>query len=134
MACLGMWERRCRRRRKRNENPGELSKPKVLNLEPVERESQNEGEFIELARTGDAEAYGAICVRYETRLLRQAMRLCRNERLAEDLAQETLVEGWKCLHRYDGSCQLFTWLCAILLNRYRKTLRKNRLWLFRTVV
>ena len=38
------------------------------------------------------------------------------------------MEAWKCLRRYNGRCQLFTWLCAILLNRYRNVLRGNRLW------
>jgi RNA polymerase sigma-70 factor (ECF subfamily) len=31
------------------------------------------------------------------------------------------------LHRYNGRCQFFTWLCAILLNRHRNVLRENRL-------
>jgi RNA polymerase sigma-70 factor (ECF subfamily) len=30
------------------------------------------------------------------------------------------------LRRYNGRCQFFTWLCAILLNRYRNTLRERR--------
>jgi RNA polymerase sigma-70 factor (ECF subfamily) len=30
------------------------------------------------------------------------------------------------LHRYNGHCQFFTWLCAILLNRYRNSVRRNR--------
>jgi RNA polymerase sigma-70 factor (ECF subfamily) len=57
--------------------------------------------------------------------LRQAVTLCGNLTLAEDLVQDTLVEAWKYLRRYNGRCQFFTWLCAILLNRYRNALRKN---------
>lgn len=53
------------------------------------------------------------------------MNLCGNEALAADLAQDTLVEGWKSLRRYDGRCQFFTWLCAIMFNRYHNTLRKR---------
>jgi RNA polymerase sigma-70 factor, ECF subfamily len=60
-------------------------------------------------------------------LLRQAMALCGNVALAEELAQDTLVEAWKCLRRYHGRCEFFTWLCAILLNRYRNSVRKNHL-------
>ena len=54
------------------------------------------------------------------------MALCGNATLAEDLVQDTLVEAWSCLRRYNGRCKFFTWLCAILLNRYRNTLRKKR--------
>src|SRR5207249_5627746 len=82
--------------------------------------------FVERAQAGDSEAFGEVCRVYETRLLRQAMTLCGNAALAEDLAQDTLVEAWKCLRRYNGRCQFFTWLCAILLNRYRNTLRVKR--------
>jgi RNA polymerase sigma-70 factor (ECF subfamily) len=93
----------------------------------VETEISDTRSLLELARTGDAEAFGEICRIHETRLLRQAVALCGNITLAEDLAQDTLVEAWKCLHRYNGRCQFFTWLCAILLNRYRNFRRKNRL-------
>ena len=55
------------------------------------------------------------------------MTLCGNAVLAEELAEDTLVEAWKFLHRYNERCEFFTWLCAILLNRYRNNLRKNRL-------
>jgi len=81
---------------------------------------------VERAQAGNSEAFGEICRVYETGLLRQAMTLCGNATLAEDLAQDTLVEAWKCLRRYNGRCQFFTWLCAILLNRYRNTVRQKR--------
>ena len=84
--------------------------------------------LLDRARDGDADSFGEVCRAYETRLLRQAVALCGDACLAEDLAQDTLVEAWKSLRRYDGRCQFFTWLCAILLNRYRNTIRRKR-WL-----
>ncbi|MGA2684738.1 MAG: sigma-70 family RNA polymerase sigma factor [Verrucomicrobiota bacterium] len=92
----------------------------------MEIEAPDTRNLLDLAQAGDAEAFGAICRVYETRLLRQAMTLCGDAILAEDLAQDTLVEAWKSLRRYNGRCQFFTWLCAILLNRYRNVLRGNR--------
>jgi len=82
--------------------------------------------LLDRARSGDAGAFGEVCLEYEARLLRQAVALCGNAALAEDLAQDTLVEAWKSLRRYNGRCQFFTWLCAILLNRYRNTVRERR--------
>ena len=93
----------------------------------METEISDTRSLLDQARAGDAEAFGEICRIYGTRLLRQAVALCGNPTLAEDLAQDTLVEAWKCLRRYNGRCQFFTWLCAILLNRYRNVLRGNRL-------
>ena len=98
-----------------------------LNPTFVEIETPDTRSLLDQARAGDAEAFGEICRVHGTRLLRQAVALCGNVTLAEDLAQDTLVEAWKSLHRYNGRCQFFTWLCAILLNRYRNALRKNRL-------
>lgn len=83
-------------------------------------------DLLELARAGDTEAFGKIYRAYATRLLRQAVALCGNAALAEELAEDTLVEAWKCWRRYHGRCEFFTWLCAILLNQYRNWLRKNK--------
>jgi RNA polymerase sigma-70 factor, ECF subfamily len=100
----------------------------VLSMNPalVEIETADTQSLLDRAQAGDAEAFGEICRIYETRLLRQAMTFCGNVALAEDLAQDTLVEGWKCLRRYNGRCRFFTWLCAILLNRYRNNVREKR--------
>jgi len=97
-----------------------------LNPGLVETARPETGGLLEQARAGDTEAFGEVCRVYETRLLRQAMALCGQTSVAEDLAQDTLVEAWKCLRRYNGKCQFFTWLCAILLNRYHNTVRERR--------
>ena len=44
--------------------------------------------------------------------------------LAEELTQETFYQAVKGIHRFDGSCQISTWLCGIAKNllyaEYRK--------------
>jgi RNA polymerase sigma-70 factor (ECF subfamily) len=107
----------------------------VFSLNPtfVELETPDTRSLLDQARAGDTEAFCEICRVYETRLLRQAVALCRNTTLAEDLAQDTLIDAWKCLRRYNGRCQFFTWLCAILLNRYRNTIRRKRPLFFSTL-
>jgi len=92
----------------------------------VESETPDTRGLIDLAQAGDAEAFGEACRVHETRLVRQALALCGDSTRAEDLAQDTLVEAWKSLRRYNGRCRFFTWLCAILLNRYRNTVRARR--------
>lgn len=46
------------------------------------------------------------------------------EDLAEELTQETFYQAVKSIHRYDGSCKLSTWLCAIANNQLRVYQRK----------
>ena len=98
----------------------------ALNPTEVETPSSELLRCIAQARAGDAGAFGEVYRAYASRLLQQAMALCGNVALAEELAQDTLVEAWRCLHRYNGRCQFFTWLCAILLNRYRNSVRRSR--------
>jgi len=72
------------------------------------------------ARAGDAEAFCEVAQAHETRLFRQAVALCQDETLAEDLVAETLIEAWRSLARFDATCRFSTWLYAILLHRYLK--------------
>lgn len=38
---------------------------------------------------------------------------CRDQYLAEDLTQETFLQAYQSLERFDGSCKISTWLCQI---------------------
>jgi RNA polymerase sigma-70 factor (ECF subfamily) len=82
--------------------------------------------LLERARSGDAESFWALCSSIEQRLIRQALALCRDEELARDLAQETLIAAWKSISRYNGKCQFGTWLCSILFHKHRSVLRRSR--------
>ena len=80
-------------------------------------------DLLARARAGEAEAYCELAQACEVRLFRQALALCRDPTTAEDLAAETLIEAWKSLSRYDGSCRFSTWLYAILVHRFQKSVR-----------
>jgi RNA polymerase sigma-70 factor (ECF subfamily) len=92
----------------------------------VETDQAVSPDLLTRAQSGDADAFCQLCGPHEARLFRQAISLCGENSLAEDLAQDTLVEAWKYLRRYNGRCHFFTWLCAILLNRYRNVRRQKR--------
>ncbi|MCR4642398.1 MAG: sigma-70 family RNA polymerase sigma factor [Lachnospiraceae bacterium] len=51
--------------------------------------------------------------------------LCHNEDLAEELTQETFYQAIRSIGRFDGSCKVSTWLCAIAKNLYLSHQRKN---------
>jgi RNA polymerase sigma-70 factor (ECF subfamily) len=94
---------------------------------PLMDEAPSGEDLVARAQLGDLQAFEGLCRQVEPRLLRQAIVWCGNESLAGELVQETLVEAWKCLHRYNGHCQFFTWVCAILHHRNLSYLRRNRL-------
>ena len=45
--------------------------------------------------------------------------------LAEELTQETFYQAIKSIKRFDGSCKVSTWLCAIAKNQFLTYLRKH---------
>lgn len=97
-----------------------------LNLTLTDIASNPSPDLLARAQARDADAFCDLCRPYEDRLFRQAVALCRDETLAEDLVQETLIEAWKSLRRFNGRCRLFTWFCSIMLHRYQKMIRRKR--------
>lgn len=79
-------------------------------------------DLLALARDGDVAAFSRIMEAEQPRLMAQALAFCGNAHLAQDLVQETMIAAWKSLHRFDGSCRLFTWLYVILLRQHRRSL------------
>lgn len=79
-----------------------------------------ERDLIDRAQAGDALAFGRLVEQHAARLWRCALALSKDSHWAEDLAQETLVEAWRSLPRFDGRCKFTTWLYGILRHRYLK--------------
>ncbi len=54
------------------------------------------------------------------------MTLTAQEDLAQELTQETFYQAVRSIHKYDESCKITTWLCAIAKNQYLNYMRKNK--------
>lgn len=53
---------------------------------------------------------------YAQTVYRYLLSLTRDDGLAEELTQETFYQAIRTSDRYDGSCAVSTWLCAIAKN------------------
>lgn len=62
---------------------------------------------------------------YAGTVYRYLLSLTRNEGVAEELTQETFYQAVKCAERFDGSCKVSTWLCAIAKNALLSYRRKH---------
>jgi RNA polymerase sigma-70 factor, ECF subfamily len=82
--------------------------------------AEDERELIDRAQAGEAIAFEQLVSLHAARLWRCALALGKDGHWAEDLAQETLVEAWRCLGRFDGRCRFSTWLFGILRHRFLK--------------
>lgn len=75
---------------------------------------------------GEAE-FEAIYTKHFDGIYRFLSKLCPNPDLCEEMTQETFYQAYISLHRYNGKCEMFTWLAAIAKNTYFKYLRKNKI-------
>lgn len=52
------------------------------------------------------------------------LNLCHDPHIAEELTAETFYQAIRSIERYDGTCQLKTWLFQIAKNMWRKEARR----------
>lgn len=62
--------------------------------------------------------FGEIYDLYFKDVYKYAFALCRNESLAEEIAQETFFKALKKIDTFRGECKLYVWLCQIAKNTY----------------
>jgi RNA polymerase sigma-70 factor (ECF subfamily) len=97
-----------------------------MGIESDHSETYSLDELLARARAGEGQAFCQLAAQHEARLFQQACGLIHDSSAAEDLVSETLVEAWRSLPRFNGSCRFSTWLFSILLHRYQKYLRRAR--------
>jgi len=85
------------------------------------------GRLARKAAAGDAAAFGVLVRLHQSRLRGFLLRMTKgNATLADDLAQETFLEGFRKISQY-GQGSFFGWLCAIAYSRFLMEARKRRL-------
>jgi len=74
---------------------------------------------------GDREAFSQIVLRYQTLICSLAYSILGNLGESEDAAQETFIVAWKRLRHLREPSKLRSWLCGIVNNRARDSLRRD---------
>lgn len=74
----------------------------------------------------DKFGFQALCERLRPDLLRFALWLTRNNSLAEDVVQESLLRAWKSRHSLLNERAAKAWLCRIVRNEYARTFERKR--------
>lgn len=64
---------------------------------------------------------------YYPRVYAFLFKLCHDREMAEEMTQDTFYELYKSIHKYNGSCKLFTFIASIAKNVYYKYMRKKRI-------
>jgi RNA polymerase sigma-70 factor (ECF subfamily) len=85
--------------------------------------SSVEIEFIEKLRSGDAEAFDTLVVRYSADIYALLVRLTEDTEEAGDLTQETFLSALRAIEKFRGESDLKTWLYRIAINESRNRFR-----------
>lgn len=88
----------------------------------MERGSLRDDEaLIAAAVAGDSQALEELVERYEPRVYRFAMRVCRNPEDAREILQDTFLNAIRSLGTFRVDSQFATWLFRIVVNSCAKT-------------
>jgi RNA polymerase sigma-70 factor (ECF subfamily) len=75
-----------------------------------------EQSWLERARAGDVEAFGALVLAHQTFVFNLALRALGDEHEAQDAAQEAFLRAWQALPNFRGQARFRTWLYRIVTN------------------
>ncbi|MBS0365684.1 MAG: sigma-70 family RNA polymerase sigma factor [Proteobacteria bacterium] len=98
----------------------------MTHAEPQESRVDWEGALVQRARSGDTRAFERLYREHAGRVHGLCLRMTRDAALAEDCTQETFVNAWRALARFETRSSLSTWLHRIAVNVALAKRRKNR--------
>lgn len=79
-------------------------------------ESGNDKFLVDLARSGDRQAFDLLVIKYQSRLLKLVLRLITNEADALDVVQDAFVKAYRSLESFREQSTFYTWLYRIAVN------------------
>jgi RNA polymerase sigma-70 factor, ECF subfamily len=82
--------------------------------------------LITAAQNGDRQAFGELVCRYHYGIVNVVYRMCGNQDLAEEAAQEALIRAWRRLYQYKPQYPIRSWLYRIAINIALDLLRQDR--------
>jgi len=86
----------------------------------------SEQDLIALAQRGNRQAFGDLVRLHRSGVVNVVFRMCGDEALAEDAAQEAFIRAWTKLADYQPRAPFRSWLYRIATNAALDSLRRQR--------
>lgn len=87
---------------------------------------EQDSEAIQRCLTGDTDSYRVLVERYEREAIAHARAIIGNAEDARDMVQDSFVDAFKALPRFDVTKKFYPWLYVILRNRCCAWLRGQK--------
>jgi RNA polymerase sigma-70 factor (ECF subfamily) len=89
----------------------------------------NEKEIIKTCLNGSVDAFETLVEHYQSRVIALAWNILGDPDEAKDTAQDTFIQAFKNLHRFDMKRNFKTWLMGITVKRAIDRIRKQKSFL-----
>lgn len=83
-------------------------------------------ELIDRTLAGNGDAFAMLVERFQRKIFRVARSIVRDDMEADTITQDTFVQAYTHLAKFEGRAELETWLTRIAINRSRDALRRRR--------
>ena len=98
----------------------------TFRVNPSSESAPSDQELIARTLGGDGSAFGLLVERFQRKIYRVAVAIVRDETEADTITQDTFIQAYMHLSRFQGRSELETWLTRITINRSRDWLRRRK--------
>jgi len=98
----------------------------TFRVNPISESAPSDQELIARTLGGDGGAFGILVERFQRKIYRVANAIVRDDAEADTITQDTFIQAYMHLARFQGRSEFETWLTRIAINRSRDWLRRRK--------
>jgi RNA polymerase sigma-70 factor (ECF subfamily) len=98
----------------------------TFRVNPISESAPSDQELIARTLGGDGAAFGILVERFQKKIYRVAYAITRDDTEADTITQDTFIQAYTHLGKFQGRAELETWLTRIAINRSRDWLRRRK--------
>ena len=84
----------------------------------------NDYELVSRCKKGDLDAFEALVIKHQGKMLNFAFRMVGNYEDACEIVQDSFLSAYKAIQQFEGRSSFSTWLCSIVINTSRNRIRQ----------
>ena len=84
----------------------------------------NDNELVSRCRKGELDAFEALVIKHQGKMLNTAFRMVGNYEEACEVVQDAFFAAYKAIQQFEGRSSFSTWLCSIVINTSRNRIQQ----------